>query len=156
MNSEFNWFNSYSQNGKKNPWTFQFSEPRKLLDICSFQEQCRRLDNNSICGNLHGNLRVTSCVCVHGHWDRKDTGTCYGTWKTEIRPSVFFTYRIISVCAYMRLFHLIKVRKMSSHISLRSPHRLIKEDHLRLNCNSPRRDFIKTKQTIKAGGVVPD
>ncbi|XP_052803056.1 fibrillin-3-like isoform X1 [Mya arenaria] len=53
--------------------------PKKLLDVCTFDYQCNRLDNQSICGNKYGAVysRITSCVCTDGLWVRSDTGTCY-------------------------------------------------------------------------------
>ncbi|XP_053372547.1 low-density lipoprotein receptor-related protein 1B-like isoform X2 [Mercenaria mercenaria] len=55
--------------------------PQKLLDTCSFDEQCFRLDNISSCGNLHGfESRIKSCVCELGYfvrYDQVEQGHCY-------------------------------------------------------------------------------
>ena len=57
------------------------SGPNKLLDRCTFTEQCRRLHNLSLCDHLPEIKRFTLCTCQVGYWIRDDLveiGQCYG------------------------------------------------------------------------------
>lgn len=63
--------------------TMCVSSPTGLLDGCTFNAQCERLANHSVCGGLWGS-KILSCICTPGLFVRKDripTGECYAPEK---------------------------------------------------------------------------